>query len=239
MIKSNYLSAIAIVIAMCLAIGCKKTDDDMTPADKHVMPIVLKKNCVIDLPKELHSPQDPNAQMCSNFVDQVNTLADFLLHYQPPYDAKIVEGKSSNDLPTYMWFRDGMHFYLTITETETEYFWTLDIEKSNISRRNYVVTQEKKDGSAGDTRVYNIINPIANQLESSFDWKVDAKGVLEISMVSGVLNYDAIAATNYTGQIKYSVNNTLLYNMTWDANGNGTWEFYDYGKMMDNGKWEE
>ncbi|QSE96572.1 hypothetical protein [Fulvivirga lutea] len=240
-----FLLAFTIVLAGC------NDDDDSTPSQslENAELSFSASDTPIELPAAMLASDDPNAQLAVGYVQQINGLSTQLSLFEVPAGATksttpigkkgAENGRTEEDYLVYT-FTDGDYSVAyQISETTTHYvfelFWKFTPESDYVK---IVKAQESKLIREGFLEYYT------GQAESEFvfryEWFEDPDGVLYFDLLTSddEFRINAIINPNNSGTIDYYINGVIFYEISWNADGSGSWRSYDFeGNLSETGEW--
>lgn len=209
---------------------------------------VLKK-----LPAGLVNSNDEHAEECMSMINDALDMSDFMGDLTVPDGAVKVSKKSSGDTWTWSVNVQGYEysFFWTYSEDGSKHYWTMEIQVDGGAKHSYIQAWEYKDGSGGQVKYnFNWTAAVYGSMEYedifwTYDWSIDDSGNYHFSMTwdSGegendfYLEYLVVVNDDGSGSIEYWLMDNLVYEMVWDAAGNGTWTYYSGGEELMSGSW--
>ena len=222
----KFLMPLAIASLFIVINGCSK-DDDNGDEPVFVEPAFAGESQLITAPEGLSESTDYHAYMAQLNIMMVNAYTSMFSQIVPPEGATKVKStaKSTTGSITYTW-TDGIYsVWLTFTETATKYIWEYDIDMGN-GRIDFIYAEQQKDGMSGSLKFND------PEIELSWDvlisWSINTDG----SIIWSLTNYfddemvEIKCNSDYSGYVKFYENSILLYEIIWDALGNGSWTDY-------------
>jgi hypothetical protein len=87
-------------------------------------------------------------------------------------------------------------------------------------------------------KIYNSLQG-AGDLMITYTWKHNGDMLDFVMIASDIKVAISINKKTKAGSVTYTIDDMKMYNMTWDAKGNGTWAWYDEedGSVIDDGTW--
>ncbi len=246
-----YVKGLAGIIMISIILtGCGK-DEVVNP---EFQKMTFDSQEVIDkLPSGLTNSNDDHAKECVSMINDALDMSEFIGDMEVPDGAQKTAKKSSGDTWTWTFTTQGYTytFYWTYTEDASKHYWTMEIQIDGGPRYSYIQAWEYKDGSGGQVR-YNF-NWVAaaygdtgyEEIFWNYTWTLDASGDYHFTMTwdssdgenDFYLQYKVVVNDDGSGSIEYWLMDQLVYEMEWDALGNGTWTYYSGGEELMSGSW--
>ena len=250
----QYVKGLAGLFVLALIAGGCQEEDEPPQFEE----LSFNKQEVLDkLPDGLKNSNDQYAQSCLSYIESALDMSSFMGNLVPPGDAQKNMKKSTmnGDTWTWTWSFEGesFTFYWTYDEDSNKRYWSMDIQYGGGPRYDYIDAWEMKDGSQGEVIYnYNWVCLYSGESQEEctdlfwrYTWSTDESGTCHFDWY-----YDAAdPACDYflhsgiqvnpdgSGSIDYYSMDMLLYHMEWDAQGNGSWEYYLDGSVVMSGTW--
>jgi hypothetical protein len=242
-----------------VASSCSK-DDDAKPSLEKTKLSLLENNEVITAPAAMLASSDPYAQMAVGYIETVNGFSEFINFSELPAGATkngtritASNGRTSSggrtaaagDFVSYTWSDEssGMSIAYQISETSDSYvFEFFLIMPDQTEWLKYFEAEEKKDRSQGHMKIYDIFDfygqgPSGTLLNYAWNRSGDIF-TLDVSDPSESNIHLVVNVKTKAGSVEYQSEGTLMYEMEWDAQGNGSWAYYDTeGILVEEGQW--
>jgi hypothetical protein len=237
-----------------LAVSCSK-DDDAKPSLEEATLSLTSNNQVITAPAAMAASQDEHAIIASSYIGIANSMSTYLSLFNKPNGAvksttKITAANGrtaeAGDVLVYTWSdaNSGTSVAYQVSEESDRYVFEIFYKWSGQSEwLKYFQAEEKKDKSSGFMKVYDILGIISDDPSVAlvnYEW-TRAAGILNFTVTdySGAIKIDlVINEKTKAGSVVYTIDGIKEYTMTWDANGNGSWAFYDeQGNVSAEGTW--
>jgi hypothetical protein len=245
------IKILSLLLMMAFAMSCSKDEKDPEP-DLDKVSISLAENAqVITVPTAMANSEDPYAQQASSYITLANSVsANFALFKAPANATKStteitpVNGRvnASAKVVVYTWTDPsyGSVAY-QVKDAGTKYTFEFFVKpQGETGWYRYLHAEEEKDHSTGNMIVYDYFSK-SNDILLQWDWTKsgdDFKMNMTSSLDSDVFKVTiAINTKTKAGSVVYFQNALKLYDMTWDAQGSGTWNFYENGVVTDSGTW--
>jgi hypothetical protein len=231
-------------------LACDK--EEVTPEFKQMSfesEEVLKK-----LPSGLVNSSDEHAKECISMINDALDMSEFVGDMVVPSGAVKTSKKSSGDTWTWSVNAQGYEytFFWTYSEDGSKHYWTMEIQVDGGEKHAYIQAWEYKDGSGGQVKYnFNWTAAVYGSTEYedifwTYNWSLDDSGNYHFTMTwdSGegenefYLEYIVVINDDGSGSIEYWLMDSLVYEMEWDAAGNGTWAYYSGGEELMSGSWE-
>ena len=216
--------------------SCKKDDETIKPSDEvKIFEIEqMGETTLIDIPQKLSQSNDPYAQICAGYIEQANELLIYTQMFRvPDYAVKVEsENEGSDESVTYTWAVEyGENSYivwLTFTEYDNSYKYVMDLDTGQ-GRESYMACDADKDGRNGNMTVH--LSPLGMTGTMDYNWTYEDNGDFVFQMTSNdnSSEYDYLFTVHpdNSGEVSYSVDNAKSHDMTWEADGSGTWVYYE------------
>jgi hypothetical protein len=237
-----------------LAFSCSK-DDDPEPSLETAALTIGAGADVITPPAAMSGSSDPYAQMAAAWIESVNGIGQYTTLFTIPDGAAKSTGKitasngraaGAGDYVVYTWndSQTGYSLGLQISEESDHFTWEIFYKlPSDTEWLKYIHTEEKKDKSSGFMKVYDIwgfFGEDPSAIIASYNW-VRNGDIFTFDMDSDLFEMQlniTINTKTKAGSVTYYFGGTKAYEMTWDADGDGTWKSYDeQGNIIDEGSW--
>lgn len=248
--KMHVKGLAGILMISLILFGCGK-DEVVTP---EFQTLSFNEQEVLEkLPAGLLNSNDEHAEECISMIEDALDMSQFIDNMDVPSGAEKVAKKSSSGTWRWSVTAQGYNytFYWTYSEDASKNYWTMEIQVDGGTKYPYIQAWEYKDGSGGQVK-YNFNWAIAvygsDEYEDVFwtyTWTLDESGNYHFTMTwdgdDGMeeyyLSYDVVVNDDGSGYIEYWVAGFLVYEMQWDALGNGTWTYYSGGEELMSGSW--
>jgi hypothetical protein len=243
------LKILSLIMVMGVAVSCSKDDEDPAPNLENVSVSLKGQAEVVTVPSAMLTSEDPNAQMAASYVEMANSIGENLAMFTPPSGATksttaitAVNGRTKEGAVLVYTWTDPNYGTMAyqIKDAGTKYTFELFLKPDGETDWYlYVSAEEQKDGSAGSMKLHDFFSGTGEVLmqwnwsrsgddftmEVLSNWGDPFRVVLEINTVTKA------------GSVEYYFDSELSYSMTWDAQGNGTWEYYAEGEVVESGTW--
>ena len=242
-------ATVGVLLISFIVVGCKK--EDVSP---DFQKMTFDGQEVLDkLPAGLTNSADDYAKECISMINSALDMSEFIDDMDVPEDAEKAAKKGSGD--TWSWSISVQGylytFYWTYSEDNVKHYWTMEIQVDGGTKHAYIQAWENKDGSGGEVKYnFNWVAAVYGYTEYedifwTYNWTLDGAGNYHFIMTwdSGYgadgyyLTYEVVVNDDGSGSIEYWLMNELVYEMEWDALGNGTWTYYSGGVEMTSGSW--
>ena len=250
MTRKFHLKGLAVLgIFACLLLACEK--EEVRPEFRQM---TFESQEVLDkLPEGLTNSDDSYAMECVSMINDALDMSEFVGDMEVPDGAVKTARKSSGDTWTWTVNAQGhtYSFYWTYSDDSEKHYWTMEIEVDGSDKYAYIQAWEYKDGSGGQVK-YNFNWVAAVYGSTDFDeifwtytWDLDDSGNYHFTMTwdgseegyDFYIEYAIVVNEDGSGSIQYWLMEELVYEMVWDAQGNGTWIFYSGGQEFMSGSW--
>ena len=205
------------------------------------------------LPAGLLNSSDEHAEECISMIESALDMSEFIDYMDVPHGAEKVAKKASGD--TWRWTVNiqgyTYTFYWTYSEDGAKHYWSMEIQIDGGTKYSYIQAWEYKNGSGGQVKYnFNWAAAVYGSTEYedifwTYHWNLDESGNYHFSMTwdteDGIeeyhLSYEVVVNDDGSGSIEYWLMGYLVYEMEWDALGNGTWVYYSGGEELMSGSW--
>lgn len=247
------LRLLPLVALMAIMISCSK-DDDATPTVENAKFSFADQEEVITIPEALMESEDMYANSVASAVMQANALSQSMLQLLTPPEGATkstteivaVNGRvarTAGSVVVYTWSDGQNSIAYQVKDLSDSYvfelFFTLDGEWVK-----YFEASEKKDKSAGHMIIYDFFSEESSIL-GRWDWTRSGD---TFNFTFTDLTYTkwelTINTKTQAGSIKSywgitSEGGTTTWELsseiTWEADGSGTWKEYSDGELLDEG----
>jgi hypothetical protein len=243
---------LSLIVLVALAASCSK-DDEPEPRVEDAALSFSKNSPVIEVPQALITNEDSYAQMAAGWISMANGMTANLAMFTPPAGAERstnlitpVNGRvSASSGVVYTWSDgQGNSVAYQVRDESDKYIFELFYKGQDDSGwYRYLYAQEAKDRSAGYMRLYDVWGVYGDNREAELlRWDWTRKGdqfTLRLSEEQGLIEVVLVVNTKTrAGSVTYFESSNKLFEMTWDAQGKGSWKSYDAGELVDEGTWE-
>lgn len=243
--------ALILMFAMLFS-GCNKEEVD---SPQNLAELSFDEQAIMDrLPEGLLASNDPKAQECVDMIEEALDMSEFRTNLVVPDYATPSAKKASGD--TWSWtftYMGGIWtFYWTYDEDATKHYWTMEIQFGDGERYDYITAWENKDGSGGEVvysfnwvLIYEGDYDEYKDLHWTYTWSLDSSDAYHFTWTWDadtssefyyLYNYQVVIYADGSGELDYYYFDALFYHMEWDANGNGSWQYY-FGGQEQSGTW--
>jgi hypothetical protein len=127
---------------------------------------------------------------------------------------------------------------MTYTELADKYTWKYEWEYTGQPRFTYIYAEEAINGKSGNWSIFDPDDSQANLW--TYDWSINSINTFTGNLVFGEGNdltkFETIANANNSGTFKYFVGTVLYAHIIWNADGSGSYAFYE-GLESYSGSW--
>ncbi len=254
--KKFYLQGLfGLAVISFLFVGCSK---DETPEPDVFETLTFNSVEVMDmLPLGLTESTDPYAQSCITYITTAVDMSGFITFMEVPSDAQRSAKKSSGDTWQWSWGYGGQNFtmYWSFDDDGSKNQWSLDISYNGGPAYDYIDAWEYKDGSGGEVFYnfnwatsydYGAGEEAEHETETlywKYNWSKNGAGDYAINWfwesdsddVEHVAGYNITIKADGSGTLDTLLEDAKLYEMIWDALGNGSWTM---SEGENSGSWE-
>lgn len=238
-----------LIVAALLAVSCEK-DDSPSEKEENIKEkgfTFNEESIMTKIPESLKNSEDEYAKKCIGYIETAMDMSAFIDQLTPPEDATLVEMKSTESSGTYTWQHDGYGVYWTYSKEGDKSIWSVDIEVDG-KKYDYIDAWQMNEGIKGEVKFnYNFLCNFGEQskcdvLLSNYTWDFSNEGsnTFVYTHQSDVKDFEfafkseIVINKDGSGKIDYVTNDYVLYNMEWDAEGNGSWILMD---GLNSGSW--
>jgi hypothetical protein len=232
------------------AVSCSK-DDDAKPSLEEATLSLTSNAQVVTAPSAMLSSQNTYALEAAGNIAIANSMSAYLAYFNKPTGAvksttKITAANGrtaeAGDVIVYTWTEanSGASIAYQASEESDRYVFEIFYKSSGQTDwLKYLHAEEKKDKSYGFMKIYNIFDD-ATVVLLNYEW-TRAAGILNFTVTSyaGFFRIDLVLnEKTKAGSVVYTFDGIKEYSLVWDANGNGTWTYYDeVGNISESGTW--
>ena len=241
-----------LLSAAVFAAACSDDDDNNKKSNLENAKISFgSQNSVIEAPEGLQNSEDPQAQIANSYVQLANGLTQYVGLMQAPQGAaksktRITAAngrvKETGDVLVYTWSDDqsGLSIGYQISETSDKYVFEIFMKETGSDWLKYFHAEETKDGTAGLMKIYDIYGDNPSTVIFTYSW-TRANGELTLTFTDTEEESSVVIKVNETtgaGSVVSYDGAFKVYEMSWDAAGNGEWSYYEEGEVVDSGEWD-
>lgn len=228
--KFNLLFSV-ILAGLLLVVGCSKNNDDDNPPEV-VQLAIQEKLDEIQVPAALANSQSIYALQVNAYVSSIKAMASYFMFFDPVDGAEYDNG-------TYFWTSGTQSIWMDYSENSGAYVFNMDVD-FGAGRTNYISSEEKKDGSGGWIRIYDISDDIDGDYIFEYTWEINSDGSVKVSFIDnedGDL-LELVGNTDNSGHVYSYVGEVLEYEFVWNSDGSGYYnEYDDNGDKIDEESW--
>lgn len=244
----------SILGLVLLSTACSKDDDDAKPRKNLNQQKVsfLEDSEVISVPNKMLQSENTYAQMAAAWVQLANSMSVMSAYSEIPTGAsnhaKIVasNGRSAaaGDTETWVWSdQSGYSIGYQVAEQSNSYSFEIFLKEPGEDWLKYMEAEEKKDRTSGKLVIFDIYKSKSEDGSAEllrYDW---TRAGDSFTMTIGTYEDDFKLTFNINtktgaGDVLYKVEGKVIYEIEWDAAGNGSYVFFDEdGEILDEGEW--
>jgi len=246
-----------LLLAVALfAFACSDDDKD-TSSSLESQTLSLSSNTqVLTAPSAMQSSNDDHAQMAVGYITMANAMSTYLGYIKAPEGSvksttaiTAANGRvaAEGDVVVYTWSDANSDLKVAYQISETSDSYAFDVFfmfSGQSSWLKYFHAEEKKDRSEGFMNVYDILGIYGDNTSLvmlKYNWSRSGDN-FTFKLTDTQDNYYFTVIVNEktkAGEVTYFAGTVKIYQMTWDAAGNGTWAFYDSddGSLVSEGTW--
>jgi hypothetical protein len=239
--EMNYYKVfLLLALASSILVGCSKDD---TPDPQEFQQLSFDGEEVLAMvPEGLKNADDIYAQNCVSYINSAVDMSSFISTMEVPPDAKRSSKKAAGgDTWQWTWSYGGQSFtmFWTFEEDNSKRQWSQDIQFGGGPRVDYIDAWELKDGSGGEVKYnFNWAYMYAGETDQEYEvlnwaysWNKSNAGDYSLGWYwesdseeyNYLTNYDIVIKADGSGSVDYYSEGEIFYQMTWDAEGNGSW----------------
>ncbi len=234
------------------AFSCSSDDDEASSSLENQALSLTESNNVIVAPSALQTSEDENAKMVVGYIGMANQMSSYLSYMKVPDGAvksttRITASNgrvdATGDVVVYVWSDTQSDYKVAyqISEAADSYVFEIFLTlPGQTGWLKYFHAEEKKDRSAGLMNIYNIFGDNASEVILAYKWSRSGD-VFTFTMTSSAADFKFVMNVNQktkAGDVVYYLGGVKAYEMEWDAQGNGSWTWYDEeGNVEDSGTW--
>jgi hypothetical protein len=243
---------LSLIFGMAVAISCSK-DDDAEPSLEKVTLSLSADSQVIEVPTAMQTSEDPYAAQAVAWVSMANAFSGNLALFTPPSGATKssdiitpVNGRvaSTGKAVVYIWTDQqyGSVAYQIRDATDKYTFELFYKGNSDTGWYRYLYAEELKDRSEGYMVLYDawgFMSETRDEPMTRWDWSRQGDVfTFEISDFDfGFRFVITVNTKTKAGSLVYYEDSEKLTEITWDAQGKGTWKEYESNQVVDEGTW--
>jgi hypothetical protein len=248
----KFLKIPALIMMALIVLSCSK-DKDPEPAVEQAKISFSGETQLIEVPAALSASQDIHAQMASQWVAVANGMGANLALFTPPSNATKstdlitpINGRvaKGNAVAVYIW-TDANYGSVAyqVQDVGTKYTFELFYKgNDDAGWYRYLYAEEKKDKTSGYMVLYDAWGFVSDaRKEEMVRWEWLRAGddfTFTIRDVTADFNFVVNVNTKTkAGSIVYLEGTEKLFEITWDANGKGTWKEFEDNQVVDEGSW--
>jgi hypothetical protein len=230
--KTNFVKTISVLfLVLSVVTGCKK---DEKPSKQYQAPSIASDYQIVQVPTQLTSSSDYNAQMAGTYMAMANAFAGYSAYFNVPSNAAQSVTKSSGTV--YTWSYGGTTVKLTYDEDASYRYWVWYINDVK-----FMDCKESLLATSGSFNVYDYENGGAavivyawNKTGSAVNATLKLIGSSESYFFKINSSLDGKTGTFdlYEGTSESGIH---IVNVTWTLTG-GTW-WISYGGETYSGSW--
>jgi len=230
------------LLALGLAAGCGDDDETTTgPPPQQTEPDVAMSQ--ITVPQGMQDSDDPMAGLAMAYIQAANGFTNLVAGYLTPPAGGL---KSAADGPPWehVWTDEhGLTITLTIWEEDNKYYWSVELDGTygevTYDEWTYIFAWQAKDGKSGDLILYE---EATTDILMEWVWSIDASNVYSIGLIVPGDSWTKIWVNpDGSGELEYYDDESdvwaLVFEVEWDADGDGSWTMYAGGVQTDSGTW--
>lgn len=248
----KHLKILSLLALLGLVVSCSK-DDDPDPGLENAALSFSQDQQILQVPQGLLESEDPNAQEAAAWIAMANGMSANLMLFTPPAGAakstELIVAANGRTTSTsgvvYTWADEqfGKIAYQIIDDSDKYTFELFYQGLDDTEWYRYLYAEERKDRSQGNMVMYDAWG-IEDDTRAAelFRWEWTRKGDLftfKMSSAMGAFNFTAeINTKTKAGSIVYFAEGLKQSEITWNAQGAGSWKHFDEsGAVVEEGTW--
>lgn len=238
----------AVLLAGLVAFSCSDNDEDKQPDVESASLSFSSEQQVVAVPNAMLTSEDPYAQMAAGWVTLANSMTASLSLFTPPASAtKSTERINASNARTkagssvvYTW-SDPQYGSIAyqISDASSKYTFELFLKPTGETEwLRYLYAEEQKDKSRGYMEVYNDQSSAGDAL-MTWEWERSGDN-FQLTLTDATSEFYFVLEINTgtkAGSIMYYEGAEKTYEMTWDAQGKGSWVTFVDGEESAEGSW--
>jgi hypothetical protein len=216
-----------LVLAVFILASCSKKDT--TPAVTYKSPSTAHSQ--ITIPAGLQTKAnngDYGALAAETYITMANAMGLYASDFTLPSGQNTT---ATSNGAIYSWAYGDEAFWMTYAVLSDKYTWTYDYKTAQLSRFTFIYAEEFKNGTAGSWKINNPDGTGA--VVWDYSWTL-AGSVYNatLNMHNSDLTIDKFVVLDNgdnSGTFKYFEGSIEKAEITWNANGTGSWWFSDDG----------
>ncbi|RAW00540.1 hypothetical protein [Pseudochryseolinea flava] len=243
--------ALLLAAATIVASACSDDDDDKKSSLESAKFSLANKSTVVTAPAGLQNSDDEHAMQANAWIQMANGMTQYFGFFEFPegaaksgsrITASNARVKEAGDVLVYTWEdeQSGMSVAYQVSETSDRFVWEIFTKETGENWLKVVHAEEKKDQSAGSFKVFDTEGEDPSKVVLAYEWSTSGD-IFTVEFNDGTDQNSWTVEVNTktgAGSVVAVVDGAKMYEMTWDAAGNGTWAFYEDGEVSDSGTWE-
>jgi hypothetical protein len=238
----------ALLLSAALIAAACNDDDDKSSLETAKLSLSTNTT-VIEAPAAMQSSENSYAQMANSWVQVANGMTQYLSYLELPegaakstnrITASNARVKETGDVLVYTWTdeQSGYSVAYQVSEESDRFVWEIFLKESGSDWIKFFHAEEKKDRSEGFMKIYDAYGDDPSVVIVMYEWS--RSGDLLTLTLSTDTDKIIITVNEKTGagSVVSIENGVKTYEMTWDAQGNGSWTYYEGGQVSDSGTWE-
>lgn len=240
-----------LLSAAVFAAACSDDDDNNKKSSLENAKLSFSANQdVIEAPAGLKNSDNEYALMAASFVEMANGLTNYVGFLEAPQGAKksssritAANGRSkeTGDVLVYTWSDDqGNTVGYQISEEANKYVFEIFFKETGSDWLKYFHVEETKDGKEGLMKIYDFQGDNKSKVVFQYTW-TRANGFLTLTFTDNESDSSLVITVNETtgaGSVETYQEGVKTYKIAWDAEGNGSWAYYEDGEVAEDGEWE-
>lgn len=225
-------------------ISCSSDDDNPIGSNPEDEPVLVIEP--IEIPEALQNSNSPGAQRAVMYMSMANSFTAFSAFMSPPPGNSALQKTNGVEEDWEHTWTDGtLSITMRVYESGGYNYWTTTLNGTdgNTVYTNWLMLEARQtmDASSGYLKMFD---DNTTDLTFNWEWATDPAGNVTMSMSGyedGVAAFliEVVANADESGNTKfYEPISSLIYDISWTSNGNGTYTQYDRnGNVVDSGSW--
>ncbi|PID57945.1 MAG: hypothetical protein CR986_08495 [Ignavibacteriae bacterium] len=237
---------IFMLILSLFLVNCSDDDNPVKPDGKKTLPeISLKK---IELPQSFAESTNPYQMLAKSCIESANLFNNYSYMWTPPKNSNKMNKVQDEWIRTWKDDKTGLEVKLIVYDNDTEFGWTVylsgNLDGITLTNQKVLEAKEIKATKSGSVKFFDFE---AQKLSFSWEYSTDSNGVYTVNYLmydedeNLVSRFEIISNPDGSGSVNTyekseSGTEVLINNVTWNADGTGTWAHYDSsGNLISSG----
>jgi hypothetical protein len=237
------------------AFSCSSDDEEASSSLEKQTLSLTESNTVVVAPAAMQTSEDTYAQQAVGYIQMVNQMSSYLAYMKVPDGAAKTSTRitaangrvdATGDVVVYTWSdaQSGYSVAYQISETSDSYAFEIFItQPGQTGWLKYFHAEEKKDRSSGFMNIYDVFgfhSDDTSVILLNYKWGRSGD-IFTFTLTDNTGDFKFVLNINEktkAGDVVYYLGGVKAYEMEWNAQGNGSWVWYDQeGNIEDSGTW--